>query len=332
MKTLIVGGDFGDFPNASSVITKIGEEFIEHEIVNGGTLNELPIDINSDLILWMPNISNETKKQYPIKNLGNVLIVSKVMRSNYTNFDAISRIFSMQGNAVIAIYKEEKFRFKLIDSLGNVWYNGYNINLLCDKIKDFFYFTRSAIRCRTTKIDIKIPNTTDDVLEFIELNKTLANHIQTSCGERFFGNLSTRCSKLFPTFRKNVGIFVSPRNIDKETILSTDMVYCEFEENNIYYVGEHKPSVDTPIQLKVYKECEQINFMIHGHSFINGSVETKEYFLCGDLRESKEVIDIIQNNRYGTINLKNHGFLLYSDTLENMKKLIQSLNFSYRRE
>ena len=52
----------------------------------------------------MPNIDNEEEKQYPIKKKGSVLICSKVMREGYKPIDAISRIFKMQGNAVIAIY------------------------------------------------------------------------------------------------------------------------------------------------------------------------------------------------------------------------------------
>jgi hypothetical protein len=135
MKTLIVGGNFGDAPKKSSIVDKISNKFIESFNINGGKLDDLPFKIDSDLIIWMPNISNETKKQYPFKSVGNVLIVSKVMREGYTRLDAVSRIFKMRGNAVIAIYKEDIFRFELIDALGNIWYNGSDIKNLTDKIK-----------------------------------------------------------------------------------------------------------------------------------------------------------------------------------------------------
>ena len=107
MKTLIVGGNFGETPKKSKIIDLISNNFENYTIINGGTLSELPHEINSDLIIWMPNISNEENKQYPIKSIGNVLIVSKVIRDGYTKLDAISRIFKMNGNAVIAIYKED---------------------------------------------------------------------------------------------------------------------------------------------------------------------------------------------------------------------------------
>jgi len=332
MKTLIVGGDFGEFPKSSSVLSKISNEFIDSIIINGGQLEELSMKIDSDLIIWMPNISNETKKHYPVKNIGNVLIVSKVMRPGYKDIDAIERIFRMQGNAVIAIYKEDTFRFKLIDALGNTWYDGYDIKFLCDNIKNLYNFIKNSIRCRTSKINIEKPVINSDINELIKINRSLATYIQTSCGERFFGNISTRCSKLFPTMRSNVGVFVSPRNVDKDMITANDMVYCEFFDDVVNYIGNNKPSIDTPVQLRVYENCNQVNFLIHGHAFVMNTIETNEYFLCGDLRESNEVIEIIDKSKFGSINLKKHGFLLYSDTLNNMKNLISALSFTYKRE
>ncbi len=56
---------------------------------------------------------------------------------------------------------------------------------------------------------------------------------------------------------------------------------------------------------------------------------TSEYYLCGDLRESNEVISIIGSSPVGCINLKNHGFLLYADSLDNLENLINTLSFYY---
>lgn len=82
MKTLIVGGNFGEIPKSSSVINKISNEFTDEKstVVNGGLLSDLPLCIEHDLIIWAPNISNESTKEYPQKSVGSVLICSKVMR------------------------------------------------------------------------------------------------------------------------------------------------------------------------------------------------------------------------------------------------------------
>jgi hypothetical protein len=71
--------------------------------------------------------------------------------------------------------------------------------------------------------------------------------------------------------------------------------------------------------------------MIHGHAFIKSAKETSEYFICGDYREAEDVISIIGDDKFGYINLKNHGFLIYSDKLDNLKKVIEKLEFSYLR-
>ena len=130
----------------------------------------------------------------------------------------------------------------------------------------------------------------------------------------------------------DVGMYVSPRNVDKNQITPADMVYCEWGIKGILYKGHRKPSIDSPVQMKVYESCENINYMIHGHAFIKDAVETSEYYLCGDMRESDEVIKIIGKDSGGAINLKNHGFLLYSDTLDKMKSIIKGLEFTYKRK
>lgn len=333
MKTLIVGGNFGEESKASSIVRKLTEEMPNGtRCINGGSLDSLPSEINSDLILWMPNIVNEVPKQYPKKTVGNVLIVSKVMRDGYTELDAVSRIFKMHGNAVIAIYKEERFRFKLIDALGNTWYDDSDLSELVVKIKEFYQFTKNSVRVRTKQIYIDYFHKNNDVQDFINLNNTLAKYIQVSCGERFFGNLSTRCMLLFPSLKNDISILVSPRNVNKKNISEEDMVLCQKGDNILTYVGNKKPSVDSPVQLKIYENKSHINYIIHGHAFIKDAVETSEYFVCGDIREADEVIELIDDNQYGAINLKNHGFLLYSDTLDNLKELINGLEFFYERK
>ena len=200
IKTTIIGGDFG-IKKESGIIKKISNEFENSIVYNGGLISDLPLNLNSDLILWFPNISNENEKLYPKKAIGNVLICSKVMRDGYRTIDAISRIFKMNGNAVIAIYKEDLVRFKFVDALGNIWYDGNSIPELSKSIINFYNFTKSAIRINSIKSDYKLDITDSNVDKFIELNIKLANHIQISCGDRFFGNISTRCQKLFPSIK-----------------------------------------------------------------------------------------------------------------------------------
>lgn len=343
---MIVGGRWGDNPKPSSVVRKLSHCFDSFYIFNGeGSSKDLPslLDYEADLILWMPDIDNEEKKFYPYKTKGQVLICSKVMREGYTKMDAISRIFAMHGNAVIAITKpDDQYVFELIDALGNTWFTGSDIQALAEKIREFYNFTKSAIRIGSEPL----PNHSvemfprshfdeDRIEALIDANDKLSADIMTQCGNRFFGNISTRCQKLFPSLRGNTGIFVSPRNSDKSSLTARDLLLCHFDPYKnkvIYHNGRgESPSVDTPVQLKIYRSVSYINFMIHGHAFlIDGDYnfccrDTTEYFLCGDVREADEVlatIDIMDYPRHGIINLKNHGFLMFSDTLEAIQNMI----------
>ena len=131
-------------------------------------------------------------------------------------------------------------------------------------------------------------------------------------------------------------IWVSPRNVNKESLSADDMVLADMDiDNNIVLYDGIKPSVDSPVQLLCYKNAPEVMYMIHGHANITGTVTTKDYYLCGDIREEKEVSNIMSKHTFGSINLKNHGFLIYANTFENLKKIvnecIENDTLSYER-
>jgi len=326
----IVGGNIGTNPKVSSIVNKLSDILDADIVKNGGWIEDLPTELSSDLILWMPNIVNEEPKHYPHKKVGSVLICSKVMREGYRKIDAISRIFKLHGNAVIAIYKDTTpFIFELIDALGNVWYKGSDLSELSKAILKFYDFTKEAVRVQTKRenIDIHLDNEIINTLDgLIQTNVKLQKHIETSCGNRFFGNISTRCQKLFPSFKINSNyMFVSPRNSNKESLTSDDMVL--YSSNNTYS-GNNKPSVDSPTQIKLYKLYPNINFMIHGHAVISGigEVNTNNYRLCGDTREVDEILEVVNTDEKSFIvNLKNHGFLIGANSLNSLNELVDKI-------
>ena len=332
MRTIIVGGNFKSTPKESSIVNKIAAFFQVPIVVNGGSSDNIKdISIsNNDLVIWMPNIENEIEKHYPKKDVGSVLICSKVIHDDRTEMDAITRIFKMNGNAVIAIYRHGLLcKFKLIDALGNVWYNGHDIGELSYAIKRLYKWTKSSIRTRTEKGEFQNYNLSSvDLDKLAELNKIVADKFEVSCG-RFFGNSSTRCMKMFPSGHDADYLLVSARNIDKKRITRDDFVAVKYFEGKVIYKGDRKPSVDTPIQADLYTKFPNIRYMIHGHSYIKGYPYTDNYFPCGDVREAHEVTNFITGD-HGCINLKNHGFLLYADTIENMEILVNEIEFIER--
>lgn len=294
-----------------------------------------------DTMIWMPDIRNEEPKHYPIKKVGDVLICSKVMREGYTRLDAVSRIFKMQGNAVICIYKDETpFRFELIDALGNIWCSTTEISVLCKAINDLYKQTRESVRLGSVHVNRLdgYPRDRDSIRYLIRANQALKDKIMESCGNRFFGNISTRCQNLFPSCSGTGVVFVSPRNCDKTGLTAEDMVPCYLEDSLVCYGGQMKPSVDTPIQIALYNQLPGIKYMIHGHAFLKpGSYsfdvsETNEYRFCGDYREKDLILKVIpEGSEYGVVNLKNHGFLIYSSNEDQLKEILTSSDWEMKR-
>lgn len=332
MKTLIVGGNIRA-KISSGTISKLASYFFDMQDCQvtyfNNTIPTKSIEKN-DLIIWAPNFPNDWPKVYPKKKKGAVLICTKVMREGYTQVDAVSRIFKMHGNAVIAIYKNKprKFNFEFIDALGNVWIKTDNIESLALRISDFYSWSASQIRKSLKQIKIKDPITfrSEKTQRFIDLNIQLAEKIKSRFNARYFGNFSTRCMALFPTMRSEFShkILVSPRNTNKQQLTTDDFVLVDIDKMECY--GDRKPSVDTPIQIHLYKNFDDVNYMIHGHAFIKNALQTYGYYPCGDMREAYHLHDFfLEGTR--VINLRKHGFLIAAKNLDFIEHCIENMVF-----
>ncbi len=319
-KILVVGGNFGDedFRRSSKIVTLLAKELEDYSTVleiNGGPVEELP-DHTSGLTVWMPNISNDLTKQYPRKAVGSTLIVSKVVRheeGQHKYTEAVARIFKMGGNAVIAVEKmEDHCMFTLIDALGNIWVSTRDLTMLADGISKFEAWNSDQQR-RSVKPNVELEC-------FMKVVRDNAHNVMNKSGDRYFGNCSTRCAKTFPSIRATESTYLfSPRNSNKESLEVEDMVLV-FDGK---HVGPNKPSVDAPVQSEIYKHLPRINFMIHGHAFIEGAIETDHYYACGDMREVPEVLKSVESDvTFFAINLTGHGYIVGANTSEELEEYL----------
>lgn len=353
MKRLVVGGNFGE-PKKSGVAKKLAQELFA-DICNGGDLNFLNFSkravVDYDLVVWMPNIDNEVPKDYPVKKTGSVLICSKVLHDGRNTGDAVARIFKMNANAVIAISTEEEnsFTFKLIDALGNLWVKTDDISVLSSEIERLAYWTKLSIRKNSEYCPDCVDTERKVEQKFCDIVKTIATRVENERGGRYFGNASTRCSFMFPTKRMrpglphcpggNVNMLVSKRNMPKEHLKPEDFVQVYEIDEKLLYKGDFKPSVDSPVQLELYKLFPTMNYAIHGHAYIKGALMTKHYYPCGDLREVDAIKEMVEPKRdliedelgLFCLNLKNHGFIIMAENLEDLEELVDGLEFEYRQ-
>lgn len=252
------------------------------------------------------------------------------------------------------------FNIRVFDPLGCSWYDGTNIHDCIQNAMDRLNFISSITRQKTTKIDtdnglvlkwyfdcfeqqqiqsekqIAIP----DEQEFINLVKEYAEVFHAIMKPapnvtRFLGNCSMkpqppqvgRCSKGMPSFRKDGFVFVSRRNVDKEYLTLEHFVPTYLQDNEVYYCGDYKPSVDTPIQLRLYDKLPNIHYMIHAHVYAKEGIFTTYPIPCGAIEEVDEIINTIQKE-YGTLNgtryilnLKGHGSIIMGETINDIKNI-----------
>lgn len=337
VKVLVVGGTFGNEPKKSSVISILADqlrsEFSTVKVVNGGSVQDLETTRlkGYDLTLWMPNVSNEVEKAYPKKDVGSVLICSKVLHDDRTVGDAVSRIFKMHANAVVAIRKDEVFSFELIDALGNVWINTETIATLAEAIVRLYEWSSSSVRVKSVlNSALPIHEKTQELSDLCYIVRTVADKVENERGGRYFGNASTRCEKLFPSAKDKDIALVSARNVSKNRITESDFVTVQMSDNFLSFnAKEAKPSVDSAVQMRIMEYFPDVKYMIHGHAYILGAPMTKHYFPCGDLREVAEIAEWFSAG-CRILNLKNHGFLIAANSLSDLAKIAESLHFMFR--
>jgi ribulose-5-phosphate 4-epimerase/fuculose-1-phosphate aldolase len=164
--------------------------------------------------------------------------------------------------------------------------------------------------------------------EFLDLVRSsaeeLTKHVNAINPNRFLGNASTRCSYGFPAVRGDVDrdrIFVTRRNIDKQYINAENFVEVTNNEKQVEYWGEHKPSVDTPIQVRLFNHYPRINYMIHGHSYLDGVSMTTNVIPCGAIEEVDDIIKLFPDTKVRDFacNLRGHGFIIAGSTVNRLR-------------
>lgn len=360
-KILFVGGDWdlnGGRP--SSIVNKFAAELTETKVYNGGNYNDLneilESCVNYNIVIWWANISNDLPKIRNVKDINyKVMLVSskRNIDNKYSFQDLLERAFALKSNLTIEFTKiNELYNMKLFDPLGNVWYDGTSIKECAKELLERLKFIKSITRESTVSSEENVgalawffnmfkeemyKSTIKPIVpiknDFLEIVKEYATKFaeatfKTKNVKRFLGNASFRCPKGFPSFRVGNYIFVSKRNVNKEYISINEFVPIYLENNKIYYCGDNKPSVDSPIQIRIYEKLPNINYMIHSHCYIKGAPFTKNALPCGAIEEVNEILDLIKeyyDNDYFKdfylINLKGHGSIMMSKNPEQLKNI-----------
>jgi len=335
IKMMIVGGTFNKKDGKSSYFVS---QIIEHygcKAINGGNVKELyefrPHNI--DILFWLPNIDNLEDKILPrlkIMNPKMILVSSKrVIEKQYSNYELVTRAINVKANLCLIVRKiNNRYAFSIIDPLGNIFCTNYSLNGALAKLTTRLSRLLKVKRVPSKQLEFD-PYPEVDIItaDFIKVVKFFGNKfsniIQANNPDRFLGNASTRCEWGFPSIKRDNCILVSKRNVNKESITEDNFVKAYLINNKVGYIGPNKPSIDTPIQLQLYKMFPNIRYIIHGHCYIEEAPYTRNKFPCGDLREVEEIkntVGSLESNFY-VINLFGHGCLIMTKHIADFYKV-----------
>ena len=354
MKVLVVGGNFdNNGGRASSIIDKFSNEicyylmkidpenkFTTLTAYNGGHFNEIEEILQevskADIVFWWANVPNDMPKIRNVKEVNpKCMLVTSKRNDNekYSFGELVNRALGAKANLCLEFSKQGdgKFNMMLFDPLGNEWYNGTDIKDCTNTMMDRLMFLKDVTRqgCKQASGDVNIPNE-ENFFNLIKENAEVFHKlINPAPGvTRFLGNSSFRCQRGFPSFKDDKMVYVSRRNVDKRYIGPEAFVPTFLGlKNEVYYKGDYKPSVDTPIQLRLYEKLPNIRYMMHAHVYVEGAPFTKNMVPCGGLEEVSEVVDTIRdtygdlNKDFYAINLIGHGSIVMGDEVEKLKNI-----------
>ena len=363
MKMLMVGGSFdvnGGRPSGlfRKISQAVYEEITKREpssqvnVVNGGKFEDLNsyLDscVNYDAVFWMPNVpDNDLPKLRDVKAVApyTMLINSKRNNGEYSFQELVNRSLGVKANLTIEFSKSSDsgpYRMMVFDPLGTCWYVGYNVVECAASLVERLLFISKVTRKRTRQAEsdfaLAFLDANPEAQEFVDIVKEYAAvfHrliLPSENVTRFLGNASAgnfRCTKGgFPSYRHSEDIvYMSRRNVNKETLSVSDFIPVNYDMATPTYQGTAKPSVDTPVQIVLYRLFPYVRYMIHAHVYIKDAPFTDTAIPCGALEEVDEIIKVVRRafdndtsrNRYH-INLIGHGCLIMSSDLDGLRNV-----------
>jgi hypothetical protein len=321
MKSLFLGGRFdgymGKFSNKDNELSRY---LNADEVFNGGNTNVLDnvLDKIQDYgkVFWFADVpgKNGIVKQVKRRN-GRAILVNAVRNNGDYSFSEMMQ--DSLDNRVNLIVETREGKMRVLDPLANMFLDyTHNLklvgNVLDKRVEELERYTRVE--------SFEVPGNVDvpDEQEFFSIVREYGKrfheiiHGNLKENRRFLGNASFRCERGFPSFRKGSFVFVSRRNVDKREIDREDFVPV-LDNLPVRYHGKNKPSVDSPVQVELYNYYPGVNYMIHGHVYVENARFTDRIVPCGAMEEVDEIRKVYpeRENENFAVNLLGHGSIVF---------------------
>jgi ribulose-5-phosphate 4-epimerase/fuculose-1-phosphate aldolase len=111
-------------------------------------------------------------------------------------------------------------------------------------------------------------------------------------------------------------MYISQRDVDKRYIDQAHFVAVDLgyyvRNQTVGYYGNVKPSVDAPVQARLYLNYPNIRCMVHAHVYVRDAPFTSQKLPCGAIEECEEIYNAVptMDTPRFIVNLKGHGCLV----------------------
>lgn len=336
---IIVGGTFDSSGGKPSfLINKLFSKYPDALLINGGYFEQLK-DIMRNVqkfrtVFWLADVDNTMVKIRNVKKYNPTCMLVTSKRNDNEKYcfeELINKTLEVKANLTIEFSKlNGLFHMRVYDPLGAVWCDKTTDTdtvkkAIIERLSDLRDYTRQScvLINQTCKAD-KTFEVEEEFLNIIhEKAKVFHDLIQPpEVVSRFLGNVSFRCTNGFPSALQNGRLIVSKRNVNKEGISKSDFVriITEPENEHLFAIGNQKPSVDTPVQVRLYDRLPHIRYMLHSHVYIDGAPFTDKAIPCIAIEEVDSIMRCIEKNNIDTsksfgINLLGHGNTVFATDL-----------------
>ncbi|MFI5296525.1 MAG: class II aldolase/adducin family protein [Polyangiales bacterium] len=353
MSVAFVGGRFDNAGGKpSGYFDRLAHEFSERLgggfdfLLNGGSYTILRMILEGyfldiDVFVWFADVPNELPKivdLIKVKWPKALLVTSKRnFDGAYSTTDLLGRALKTKSNLLVELTGDAKaVEATVLDPLGSAFCIRETdiakvAAVLENRLRRLREFTRVESDCIGPKATLLGE---EDFFAIVRAQAERFHEIIHGVGhERMLGNASFRCANGFPSARCGRTIFVSRRDVDKRSIGPESFVAVQlfqqetatetFTGDRTLYYGDDKPSVDTPIQLRLYRHYPRVRYMLHSHTYVEGAPMTSEPVPCGAIEEAAQVIALVPDPNAADfcVNLRGHGSIALASSIDFLRDI-----------
>lgn len=343
-RTLFVAGRFDNEGGKASTVAKrilngwvAGAPGCPMASVNGGQTEMLQTILGTvplyDNVVWMPDVPNEADMSNLAGEIKKCILVTSKQNfyGKYTFGEVLDHILQNKANLTVEFTGEPNHcKASVLDPLSNSLIGPTDDfeevgRALAIRTAQLATFTRVSSVQVGEQIQVPTDNPPADYYALVrELGEIFARTVfGAPSNVRFMGNMSFRCLLGFSLFKSGDLIFVSGRNIDKQFIQPEDFVAVNAGKLSVEYYGGTKPSIDTPIHVLMYDFYNNVNYIVHGHAYVEDAPFTLNNVPFGAVQEADEIFDLYPraDNVDFAVNLIGHGFVALARDFDFFRKL-----------